>query len=86
MASINLRGGISQVGGQRTHSQSCLCVLFWGIPSLNRGLTMNETSTGLINPVKEIVALICEKYLDVLILVDAVSSPLNALKGLETSR
>ena len=34
---------------------------------------MNETSTGLINPVKEIVALIYEKHLDVLILLDAVS-------------
>jgi aspartate aminotransferase-like enzyme len=34
----------------------------------------NETSTGVMNPVKEIAALIHEKYPDVLILVDAVSS------------
>jgi len=34
----------------------------------------NETSTGIMNPVKEIAALIREKYPDVLILVDAVSS------------
>ncbi|MBL7063529.1 MAG: alanine--glyoxylate aminotransferase family protein [Anaerolineae bacterium] len=36
-------------------------------------IVMNETSTGLMNPVKEIAALIHEKYPDVLILVDAVS-------------
>nr|HID14117.1 alanine--glyoxylate aminotransferase family protein [Anaerolineae bacterium] len=34
---------------------------------------MNETSTGVMNPVKEIAAIIHEKYPDVLILVDAVS-------------
>jgi aspartate aminotransferase-like enzyme len=37
-------------------------------------LVMNETSTGLMNPVKEIAALVHEKYPDVLILVDAVSN------------
>ena len=36
-------------------------------------VVMNETSTGLMNPVKEIAALVHEKYPDVLILVDAVS-------------
>jgi aspartate aminotransferase-like enzyme len=36
-------------------------------------IVMNETSTGILNPVKEIAALIHEKYPDVLILVDAVS-------------
>lgn len=36
-------------------------------------LVLNETSTGIMNPVKEIAALIHEKYPDVLILVDAVS-------------
>jgi aspartate aminotransferase-like enzyme len=36
-------------------------------------VVMNETSTGLMNPLKEISALIHEKYPDVLILVDAVS-------------
>ena len=36
-------------------------------------LVMNETSTGVLNPVAEIAALIHEKYPDVLILVDAVS-------------
>jgi aspartate aminotransferase-like enzyme len=36
-------------------------------------VVMNETSTGLMNPVKEIAALVREKYPDVLILVDAVS-------------
>jgi aspartate aminotransferase-like enzyme len=36
-------------------------------------IVMNETSTGLMNPVKDIAALIHEKYPDVLILVDAVS-------------
>jgi aspartate aminotransferase-like enzyme len=38
----------------------------------------NETSTGVMNPVKEIAALIHEKYPDVLILVDAVSSMAGA--------
>ena len=37
-------------------------------------VVMNETSTGLMNPVKEIAALVHEKYPDVLILVDAVSA------------
>ena len=36
-------------------------------------IVLNETSTGLMNPVKEIAALVQEKYPDVLILVDAVS-------------
>ena len=36
-------------------------------------VVLNETSTGLMNPVKEIAALVREKYPDVLILVDAVS-------------
>ncbi len=36
-------------------------------------VVLNETSTGLMNPVQEITALVREKYPDVLILVDAVS-------------
>ena len=36
-------------------------------------IVLNETSTGLMNPVKEIAALVRAKYPDVLILVDAVS-------------
>jgi aspartate aminotransferase-like enzyme len=36
-------------------------------------VVMNETSTGLMNPVEGIAALVREKYPDVLILVDAVS-------------
>ena len=36
-------------------------------------IVMNETSTGLMNPVPEIAALVHDKYHDVLILVDAVS-------------
>lgn len=36
-------------------------------------ITFNETSTGVKNPLKEIAALVKEKYPDVLILVDAVS-------------
>ncbi|MCK4316445.1 MAG: alanine--glyoxylate aminotransferase family protein, partial [Anaerolineae bacterium] len=36
-------------------------------------IVMNETSTGLMNPVEEIAALVREKYPDVLILMDAVS-------------
>ncbi|MBN1267251.1 MAG: alanine--glyoxylate aminotransferase family protein [Anaerolineales bacterium] len=36
-------------------------------------LVLNETSTGIMNPVKDIAAMIHEKYPDVLILVDAVS-------------
>jgi len=41
-------------------------------------VVMNETSTGLMNPVKDIAALAHEKYPDVLILVDAVSSMAGA--------
>jgi aspartate aminotransferase-like enzyme len=37
-------------------------------------LTHNETSTGIMNPVQEIAALVHAKYPDVVILVDAVSS------------
>ncbi len=37
-------------------------------------LTHNETSTGVMNPIKEIGLLVKEKYPDVLVLVDAVSS------------
>jgi aspartate aminotransferase-like enzyme len=37
-------------------------------------LCHNETSTGVMNPLQDIAALIHEKYPDVLILVDAVSS------------
>jgi len=37
-------------------------------------ITHNETSTGVTNPIKEIGALVKEKYPDVLVLVDAVSS------------
>jgi aspartate aminotransferase-like enzyme len=36
-------------------------------------VVLNETSTGLTNPVEEIAALVRDKYPDVLILVDAVS-------------
>ena len=36
-------------------------------------VVMNETSTGLMNPVQDIAALVHDKYPDVLILVDAVS-------------
>ncbi|HEC36347.1 MAG TPA: alanine--glyoxylate aminotransferase family protein, partial [Anaerolineae bacterium] len=36
-------------------------------------IVMNETSTGVMNPVWEIASLVREKYPDVLILVDAVS-------------
>jgi aspartate aminotransferase-like enzyme len=36
-------------------------------------LVLNETSTGIMNPVQEIAAMIHEKYPEVLILVDAVS-------------
>jgi aspartate aminotransferase-like enzyme len=36
-------------------------------------LVLNETSTGIMNPIQEIAALIHDKYPDVLILVDAVS-------------
>jgi aspartate aminotransferase-like enzyme len=41
-------------------------------------LCHNETSTGVMNPIGEIAALIHEKYPDVLILVDAVSSMAGA--------
>jgi aspartate aminotransferase-like enzyme len=41
-------------------------------------IVMNETSTGLMNPVAEIAALIRDKYPDVLILVDAVSAMAGA--------
>ncbi len=37
-------------------------------------ITHNETSTGVMNPIKEIGHLVNEKYPDVLVLVDAVSS------------
>ena len=37
-------------------------------------ITHNETSTGVLNPIKEIGALVKEKYPDVLVCVDAVSS------------
>jgi aspartate aminotransferase-like enzyme len=37
-------------------------------------LTHNETATGIMNPVQETAAMIRQKYPDVLILVDAVSS------------
>jgi aspartate aminotransferase-like enzyme len=37
-------------------------------------IVMNETSTGLMNPVKDIATLVREKYPGVLILVDAVSA------------
>ena len=37
-------------------------------------ITHNETSTGVMNPIKEIGAMVKEKYPDVLVLVDAVSS------------
>lgn len=36
-------------------------------------LTMNETATGIMNPIRETAAMIHAKYPDVLILVDAVS-------------
>jgi aspartate aminotransferase-like enzyme len=41
-------------------------------------LVMNETSTGVMNPVQEIAALIQDKYPEVLILVDAVSGMAGA--------
>jgi aspartate aminotransferase-like enzyme len=41
-------------------------------------LCHNETSTGVMNPVPEIAALIHDKYPDVLILIDAVSSMAGA--------
>ncbi|MGQ9597981.1 MAG: pyridoxal-phosphate-dependent aminotransferase family protein [Anaerolineae bacterium] len=36
-------------------------------------VVMNETATGIMNPVKEIAVLVREKYPDVLLLIDAVS-------------
>ncbi len=48
--------------------------------ALNRGaydvltVTLNETSTGVMNPLKEIAAMVREKYPEVIILVDAVSA------------
>jgi aspartate aminotransferase-like enzyme len=36
-------------------------------------IVMNETATGVMNPVREIASLVHEKYPDVMILVDAVS-------------
>jgi aspartate aminotransferase-like enzyme len=41
-------------------------------------VVFNETSTGILNPVDEIAAMIREKYPDVLILVDAVSGMAGA--------
>jgi aspartate aminotransferase-like enzyme len=41
-------------------------------------VTFNETSTGVMNPLKEIAALVREKYPDVVILVDAVSGMAGA--------
>jgi predicted phosphoserine aminotransferase len=41
-------------------------------------ITHNETSTGVMNPLKEIAALVKAKYPDVLIIVDAVSSMAGA--------
>ncbi|MBN1954232.1 MAG: alanine--glyoxylate aminotransferase family protein [Anaerolineae bacterium] len=41
-------------------------------------VVMNETSTGIMNPVAEIAALIHDKYPEVLILVDAVSAMAGA--------
>lgn len=41
-------------------------------------LVLNETSTGIMNPIEDIAAMINEKYPDVLILVDAVSGMAGA--------
>lgn len=41
-------------------------------------VTHNETSTGVLNPLKEIGQMVKEKYPDVLVLVDAVSSMAGA--------
>jgi aspartate aminotransferase-like enzyme len=41
-------------------------------------VVFNETSTGLLNPIDEIAALVHEKYPDVLVLVDAVSGMAGA--------
>ncbi|MGC9469450.1 MAG: pyridoxal-phosphate-dependent aminotransferase family protein [Anaerolineae bacterium] len=37
-------------------------------------VTLNETSTGVMNPLKEIAAMVREKYPEIVILVDAVSA------------
>ncbi len=47
-------------------------------------VTQNETSTGVKNPVKEIGELLKEKYPDVLLLVDSVSSFMGMEIGFET--
>jgi predicted phosphoserine aminotransferase len=41
-------------------------------------VTYNETSTGVMNPLKDIAAMVREKYPDVVILVDAVSAMAGA--------
>jgi aspartate aminotransferase-like enzyme len=41
-------------------------------------ITHNETSTGVMNPLKDIAAMVREKYPDVVILVDAVSAMAGA--------
>ena len=41
-------------------------------------VTFNETSTGVMNPLQEIAAMVREKYPDVLVLVDAVSGMAGA--------
>jgi aspartate aminotransferase-like enzyme len=41
-------------------------------------LVMNETSTGIMNPIQDLASMIHEKYPDVLILVDAVSGMAGA--------
>jgi aspartate aminotransferase-like enzyme len=41
-------------------------------------IVLNETSTGILNPVQEIAAMIHDKYPDVLIIVDAVSGMAGA--------
>lgn len=41
-------------------------------------ITYNETSTGVMNPLKDIAAMVREKYPDVVILVDAVSAMAGA--------
>ena len=41
-------------------------------------IVLNETSTGVMNPVPDIAALVHEKYPDVLLLVDAVSAMAGA--------
>ena len=41
-------------------------------------LTFNETSTGVMNPLQDVAAMVREKYPDVLLLVDAVSAMAGA--------